>query len=168
MNFIDKQRAKVRKEKDVFIAPNATVLGDVHLGENVSIWFGAVLRADNDKIIIGARSNIQDNCVIHVDPGAPVTIGKEVIVGHLALIHGATVGDNSLIGMGSTILNHAKIGNWCIIGANALIPSGMEIPDYSIVMGSPGKVVKTLSKEMQEKVRQNAEVYVELAKKYMS
>ena len=167
MLYIDELMAKVRKGKEVFIAPNATVLGDVILGDNVSIWFGAVLRADNDSITIGRGSNFQDNCVIHVDPGKPVKIGEEVIVGHAAIIHGATVGNNTLIGMRATLLNGAKIGNWCIVGAHALVTENMEIPDYSIVMGSPAKVVKKLSEDQKEKVKRNARVYMELAKKYL-
>ncbi len=167
MLYIDELKAKVRKGKEVFIAPNATVLGDVVLEDNVSVWFGAVLRADNDNITVGRGSNIQDNSVIHVDPGKPVKIGEEVIVGHAAIIHGATVGNNTLIGMRSTLLNGAKIGNWCIVGAHALVTENMEIPDFSIVMGSPAKVVKILSEEQKEKVRKNAEVYIELARKYL-
>ena len=167
MNFIDELKAKVRKGREVFIAPNATVLGDVILEDNVSVWFGAVLRADNDNITIGRGSNIQDNCVIHVDPGKPVKIGEEVIVGHAAIVHGATVGNNTLIGMRATLLNGTKIGNWCIVGAHALVTENMEIPDYSIVMGSPAKIVKTLSEDQKEKVRKNAEVYIELAKQYL-
>lgn len=167
MTYIDKLRAKVRKGKEVFIAPNATVLGDIVLEDNVSIWFGAVLRADNDNITIGRGSNIQDNAVIHVDPGKPVKIGEEVIVGHAAIVHGATVGNNTLIGMRATLLNGAKIGNSCIVGAHALVTENMEIPDYSIVMGSPAKIVKTLTDEQKNKVKKNAEVYIDLAKKYL-
>lgn len=167
MKCIEELRAKVRKEKDVFIAPTATVLGEVLLGENVSVWFGAVIRADTDRITIGRGSNIQDNCVLHVDPNVPITIGEEVIVGHGAIIHGATIGNNTLVGMRATILNNAKVGNWCIVGAHALVTEGMVIPDYSIVMGAPAKVVKTLTEEQKHKVKRNAEVYVELARKYL-
>lgn len=157
----------VQKGKDVFIAPNATVIGNVSLGDECSIWFGAVLRGDGDTITIGNRTNIQDNAVIHVDPGDPVTIGDDCIVGHLALVHGATIGNNVLVGMHSTVLNGAKVGNFCIIGANAMVPAGMEIPDYSLVMGTPAKVVKELSPAHIERVKKNAEVYVELAKEYI-
>lgn len=155
------------KGKDVFIAPNATVIGNVSLGDECSIWFGAVLRGDGDTITIGHRTNIQDNAVVHVDPGDPVSIGNDCIIGHLALVHGATIGNNVLVGMHSTIMNGAKVGNFCIIGANAMVPAGMEIPDYSLVMGTPAKIVKQLSPEHIEKVKKNAAVYVELAKEYI-
>jgi carbonic anhydrase/acetyltransferase-like protein (isoleucine patch superfamily) len=167
MSYISELQAKVRKEKDVFIAPNATVLGDVHLGEEVSVWFNAVIRGDSDSITIGRGSNVQDHCLIHVDPGVPVSIGEEVILGHSAIVHGATIGNNTLIGMRASVLNHAKVGNWCIIGAHALVTEGMEVPDYSVVMGSPGKVVKTLTDAQKERVKKNAEAYVKLAKKYL-
>jgi carbonic anhydrase/acetyltransferase-like protein (isoleucine patch superfamily) len=167
MDFLNELRAKVKKGKDVFIAPNATVLGDVDIGNEVSVWFGAVIRADTDKISIGDRSNIQDNAVLHVDPGVPVKIGNEVIVGHSAIIHGAAIADNTLIGMHSVILNHAQIGSWCIIGANSLVTEGTIIPDFSIVMGSPARVVKILPPERTEKIRKNAEAYVKLAQRYL-
>jgi len=167
MAFFDDLKAKVRKENDVFIAPNATVIGNVELNDNSSVWFGAVLRGDNDKITIGKRTNIQDNAVIHVDPGFPVNIGEDVIVGHAAIIHGASIGNNTLIGMRATVLNGAIIGNFCIIGAHALVTERMVIPDYSVVMGSPGKVVKQLTEKQIESVKKNAEVYMELAKKYL-
>src|SRR5688572_25738193 len=135
------------KGREVFIAPNAILIGNISLGDEVSVWFGAVLRADTDKITIGNRSNIQDNAVLHVDPGAPVNIGHDVVVGHSAVIHGATIGDHVLIGMHSTVLNHASIGNFCIIGANALVTEGMQVPDYSVVLGSPARIVKKLSED---------------------
>ena len=159
---------KVRKEKDVFIAPNATVIGNVSLGAQSSVWFGAVLRGDGDSITIGERTNIQDGSIIHVDPGFPVEIGNEVIVGHAAIVHGAKIGNNTLIGMRSTLLNGVVVGDWCIIGAHALLTEGMQIPDYSVVMGAPAKIVKTLSEEQKQKVKRNAEVYVELAAKYLN
>lgn len=165
--YIDHLTAKVKKANGVFIAPGATVIGDVELGENVSVWFGAVLRGDSDKISIGDGSNVQDNCVVHVDPGKPVSIGKEVIVGHAAIIHGATVGDNTLIGMRATLLNNVKVGKWCIIGANALLTEGTEIPDYSVVLGAPGKVVRQVTEEDKVRIKRNAEAYVELKGKYL-
>lgn len=167
MSYLEELRTKVRKERNVFTAPGATVIGDVHLGEGCSVWFGAVVRADTDTIKVGRGTNIQDNAVLHVDPGVPISIGEEVIVGHGAIIHGATVGNNTLIGMRATVLNNAKVGNWCIIGAHALVTEGMKIPDFSIVMGMPGKVVRTLSEEHKRRVKRNAEVYMELARKYM-
>ena len=166
MGYIEKLKAKVKKENNVFIAPNATVIGNVELKENSSVWFGAVLRGDNDKITIGERTNIQDNAIIHVDPGFSATIGNDVIIGHAAIVHGATIGNNTLIGMRATVLNGAVIGNFCIIGAHALVTEKMQVPDYSVVMGSPGKVVKQLTDKQIEAVKKNADVYVELAKKY--
>lgn len=127
-----------------YIAPGAQVIGQVILERNASIWFNAVLRADNEPIHIGEGSNVQDGCVCHVDPGFPLIMGANVTVGHMALLHGCTVGDGTLIGMGAVVLNGAKIGKDCLIGANALITEGKEIPDRSLVMGQPGKVVRTL------------------------
>lgn len=153
--------------KEVFVAPNATLIGRVNLGDESSVWFGAILRADNDDITIGARSNIQDGCILHVDPGVPVVIGEDVVVGHGAIVHGATVGDNTLIGMRATLLNHVKVGKCCIIGAHSLLTEGTEIPDYSVVMGIPGKVVKQLTPEQAEKIKKNAVNYVSLGKRYL-
>jgi carbonic anhydrase/acetyltransferase-like protein (isoleucine patch superfamily) len=158
----------MNKGKDVYIAPNATIIGNVELGDKVSIWFGAVLRGDNDLIKVGARTNIQDLAIVHVDPGVPVNIGKEVTVGHAAIIHGATIGDNSLIGMRATIMNHAKIGRNCVIGAHALVTEGMEIPDNSVVMGAPAKIVKEIKEEDKAKLLASALHYVRNAKRYIS
>jgi carbonic anhydrase/acetyltransferase-like protein (isoleucine patch superfamily) len=166
-DYIEKLAAKVKKADGVFIASGATVIGDVNLGANVSVWFGAVIRADSDSITIGEGSNVQDNCVVHVDPGKPVNIGREVIVGHAAIIHGASVGNNTLIGMRATLLNNVKVGQWCIIGAHALLTEGTEIPDYSVVLGSPGKVVRQVTEEDKVKIKRNAEAYVELKGKYL-
>ena len=157
----------VQKGKDVWISDTARVFGKVILGDECSVWFGAVLRGDNDWIKVGSRTNIQDQVVIHVDEGFPVTIGNECILGHGAIVHGATLGNNILVGMHATILNGAKIGNFCIIGSNALVTENTIIPDYSIVMGTPAKVVKQLSEEQIEKVKQNAQNYVELSKEYI-
>ena len=133
-----------RDEGAVFVAANATVLGDVTLGRGVNIWYGAVLRADEGALILGENSNVQDNAVLHCDPGGQVVLGKNVTVGHSALVHGCTVGDNSLIGMHATILNHAVVGRNCIIGAGALVPEGMVIPDNSVAVGVPARVIKTI------------------------
>lgn len=160
-------KTPIKKGKDVFIAPNATVIGQVTLGDEVSVWYGAVLRADADVIEIGSRTNIQDNAVVHCDPGAPAIIGEDCIIGHLALVHGAQLGNHVLVGMNSTLLNNAKVGDYCIIGANALVTAGTVIPPYSLVMGSPAKVVKQLTSEQIEKIKQNAEVYVDLSKGYL-
>ncbi len=130
--------------EDTWIAPDANVIGRVILEAGASIWFGTTIRGDNEPIRIGAGSNVQENCVFHTDPGCPLTIGRDCTIGHKAMLHGCTIGDGSLIGMGATVLNGAKIGAGCLIGAGALIPEGKEIPDGSLVMGMPGKVVRSL------------------------
>lgn len=155
------------KGKDVFIAPNATVIGNINLGNEVSVWFGAVLRGDNDEIIIGDRSNVQDNAIIHVDPNCPVHIGHDCIIGHAAIVHGAKLGNHVLIGMHATILNKAVIGDFCIIGANALVTEGTQIPPYSLVLGSPAKVVKQITAEQIEKIKLNVQSYADLSKVYL-
>ena len=157
-----------QKGKNIFIAPTATVIGDVTLGDEVSIWFGAVLRGDSDTISIGARTNIQDNAVIHCDPNDPAIIGEECIIGHCAIVHGAKLANNVLVGMNATVLNNAEIGEFSIIGANALVTAGTIIPPYSLVLGSPAKVVKKLSEEQVEGIRINAKVYVDKAKEYIA
>ena len=157
-----------QKGKNIFIAPNATVIGDVALGDEVSIWFGAVLRGDSDSISVGARTNIQDNAVIHCDPNDPAVIGEECIIGHCAIVHGAKLANNVLVGMNATVLNNAEIGEFSIIGANALVTAGTIIPPYSLVLGSPAKVVKKLSKDQVEGIRINAKVYVDKAKEYIA
>ena len=157
-----------QKGKNIFIAPNATVIGDVALGDEVSIWFGAVLRGDSDSISVGARTNIQDNAVIHCDPNDPAVIGEECIIGHCAIVHGAKLANNVLVGMNATVLNNAEIGEFSIIGANALVTAGTIIPPYSLVLGSPAKVVKKLSEEQIEGILINAKVYVDKAKEYIA
>ncbi len=149
-----------------WIAGNATVLGRVVLEHEASVWFNAVLRGDNEPIVIGERSNVQDGSVLHTDPGAPLTLGPDVTVGHMAMLHGCTVGANSLIGIGAVVLNHVKIGRNCLIGAKALITEGKEIPDNSMVLGSPGKVVRTLSDEEAAGLTLSAAHYVENWKRY--
>jgi len=151
---------------DVYIAPNAQVMGNVEMLPESSVWFGAVLRGDNDLIKIGARSNIQDNSVLHTDPGMPLTLGEGVIVGHQVMLHGCTIGDNTLIGIGATILNGAKIGNNCLIGAHALITEGKVIPDGSMVVGAPGKIIRELNEQQIAMLRLNADVYVANAKRF--
>jgi carbonic anhydrase/acetyltransferase-like protein (isoleucine patch superfamily) len=145
---------------EYWIAPTATVVGHVILKKNASVWFGAVLRGDNDPIIVGENSNVQDNSVLHTDVGQPLTIGANVTIGHMVMLHGCQIGDGSLIGIGSIILNGAKIGRNCIIGASSLITEGKEIPDNSMVMGSPGKVVRTLTDEQAAGVAVGALHYV--------
>ncbi len=150
----------------VFIAPNATLVGDISIGENSSVWFGTVIRGDRDKVTIGKGTNIQDLSLLHEDPDCPLIIGDEVIVGHRCILHGCTIKNNSLIGMGTIIMNKASIGNFCIIGAGALITEGMIIPDYSLVIGSPAKIIKQVTDEHILKIKLNAQTYIDLAKQY--
>lgn len=157
----------IGKGKEVFIADTARVIGNITLGDEVSIWFGAVLRGDGDKISIGNRSNIQDNATIHVDPGFPVEIGEECIIGHGAVVHGAKISNNVLIGIHATVLNGAQIGSYSIIAAGALVTEGMIIPSNSLVVGVPGKVIRTIGAEQMEKIKKNAESYVKLSKIYL-
>ena len=154
------------RSKDYWIADNATVLGSVIMAHNVSIWFNAVIRGDNEVITIGENSNIQDGSVLHTDPGLPLTIGKNVTVGHKVMLHGCTIGDNSLIGINAVVLNGAKIGKNCLIGANSLIPEGREIPDGSLVMGSPGKIIRALTAEQIKGLTMSAAGYVANFKRY--
>ena len=151
---------------EYWIAPTAVVVGNVILKKNASIWFGAVLRGDNDPITVGENSNVQDNSVLHTDLGAPLTIGDNVTVGHMVMMHGCTVGDNSLIGIGSIVLGGARIGRNCLIGAGALITEGKDIPDFSVVMGAPGRVVRTLSPEQAGGLAAGALHYVDNWKRF--
>jgi carbonic anhydrase/acetyltransferase-like protein (isoleucine patch superfamily) len=155
-----------QRAEGVWVAPNATVIGDVRLGSNASVWWNAVLRGDNDPICIGANTNIQDGSVLHTDEGVPMHIGANVTVGHLVMLHGCTIGEGALIGIKSVILNGAVIGRGCLIGANSLIPEGKIIPDYSLVMGSPGKVVRQLTEEQVAGLLRSAAHYVENARRY--
>lgn len=149
-----------------FIAENATVIGNVKLHNCASIWFNVVIRGDNDPIIIGERSNIQDGSVLHTDSGYPMTIGNDVTVGHMAMLHGCEVGDGALIGIGAVVLNGAKIGKGCLIGAKALVPEGMVIPDNSLVVGAPAVIKRTLSAEQVAGIKQNALHYVENMRRF--
>ncbi len=149
-----------------WIAPNATVIGDVRMAAGASVWWNAVLRGDNDPIVIGENSNIQDGSVLHTDEGVPLTLGRDVTVGHMVMLHGCTIGDGSLIGIGSIVLNRAVIGRHCLIGANSLIPEGKVIPDRSLVMGSPGKVVRELGDEEVARLLHGASHYVYNARRY--
>ncbi|MEO9526841.1 gamma carbonic anhydrase family protein [Roseibium sp.] len=157
---LDGRRPVFPDTGDYWVAPNATLIGDIVLHDCASVWFGAVLRGDNETIAVGANSNVQDGCVFHTDMGHPLTIGANCTVGHNAILHGCTIGDNSLIGMGATVLNGAVIGSNCIIGANALIAEGKEIPDNSLVVGVPGKVVRTLPDTAAADIAKSAEGYV--------
>jgi len=156
----------VRAEGEFFIADSAIVIGAVLLKHNASVWFNAVIRGDNELITIGENSNVQDGSVLHTDPGSPLLIGSHVTVGHKVMLHGCTIGDNSLIGINAVVLNGAKIGRNCLIGANALITEGKEIPDNSMVLGSPGKVVRELTPDQIAGLRVSAVHYVENAKRY--
>ncbi len=151
----------------LFMAGNATVTGDVIIGNHVGIWFGAVVRADKDRIIIGDRSNIQDNCVVHTSKGFPVTIGNDVSIGHGAILHGCTIDNKVLVGMGAIILNGATIGNGSIIGAGTVVTEGKDIPPNSVVIGVPGKIVKQTDPDQQQHILNNAASYVELAREYI-
>ncbi len=163
---IDGKRPTLPASGNYWVADNAQVMGNVILKENASVWYGAVLRGDNDPITIGENSNIQDGSVLHTDVGCPLTIGKDVTVGHMVMLHGCTIGDETLIGIGSTILNNAKIGKNCIIGAHALIPEGKDIPDNSLVMGAPGKIIKDVSALQIQVIRGSALHYVENWKRH--
>lgn len=151
---------RVEVRGNAWVAPNATVIGSVVLENDASVWFNAVIRGDNDVITIGERSNVQDGSVLHTDEGVRLTIGRDVTVGHMVLLHGCTIGDGTLVGIKSIVLNHAKIGRNCLIGAHSLITEGKEIPDRSLVMGSPGKVVRQLTDEEVARVMANADHYV--------
>ena len=147
-------------EGQYWIAPTASVIGRVRLERNASVWFGAVLRGDNEPILIGENSNVQDGCVVHTDMGSPLTVGRNCTIGHQAMLHGCTIGDNTLIGIGAIILNNTKIGSNCLIGAHAFIPEGKVIPDNSLVMGAPGKVVRQLDDAAAARLTESAESYV--------
>ncbi|MFV1872701.1 MAG: gamma carbonic anhydrase family protein [Oleiphilus sp.] len=149
-----------------FIAPNATLIGSIEIHEKASVWFNVVIRADNDKVILGEASNIQDGSVLHIDPGYPLTIGKHVTVGHKVMLHGCSIGDNTLIGINAVVLNGAKIGENCLIGANTLIPENMEVPDGSMVVGSPGKVKRALSEQEIQMLKMGAAHYVQNGQRY--
>ena len=151
---------------DSWVASNAIIIGKVKLEKNSSIWFNAVLRGDIEKIIIDENSNIQDGSVLHTDPGCPLTVGKGVTVGHMVMLHGCEISDDTLIGIGSTILNKAKIGKNCIIGANTLVTENKTIPDNSLVLGSPGKVIRKVTDDEIKVIRENAKHYVKNSKRY--
>ncbi len=158
--------AAPKTEQAAFIAPNATICGDVTLGEGVTVWFGAVLRTEIDPMVIGKGTNIQDNCVLHCDFGYPLRLGDNVTLGHGAVVHGCTVGDNVLVGMNATILNGAVIGAGAVIAAGALVKENMQVPEGALVVGVPGKVVRINGPETAEAVAQNAAHYVDWGKEY--
>ena len=164
--FYDLEDKKTKNSGENWVAPNAVLIGDVTLEKNTSIGFNATLRGDIENIHIGEGSNVQDGSVLHTDPGYPLKVGKNVTIGHLVMLHGCTIGDNSLIGIGAVILNNAKIGNNCVIGAKSLITENKEIPDNSLVVGSPGRVIRKLTEEEIKAVKENAIRYQENWKKY--
>ncbi|MCC5960583.1 MAG: gamma carbonic anhydrase family protein [Rhodobacteraceae bacterium] len=156
---LDGQRPDVPEDGDFWVAPGAHVIGNVVLGQGVSIWFGCTLRGDNEPIVLGAGTNVQENCILHTDMGYPLSIGAQCTIGHKAILHGCTIGDGSLIGMGATVLNGAVIGKGCLIGAGALVTEGKEIPDASLVMGAPGRVVRQLDEAARARLVQSAAGY---------
>ncbi len=163
---IDGIAPELPPDGEYFIAPNAVLIGRVRLLKNASIWFGAVLRGDNDWIIIGENANVQDNAVIHTDPGLPAVLGANVTVGHNAVIHSAEVGKGALIGMGATLLNGAQIGAGSVVGANALVGEGKTFPPGSLIVGAPARVLRTLTDEQRLRVQSGADIYVANAKRY--
>nr|WP_272892095.1 gamma carbonic anhydrase family protein [Stutzerimonas stutzeri] len=158
--------SRVETHPESWVAPNATLVGKIRLDAGANVWFGAVLRGDNELIHVGVNSNVQDGSVMHTDMGYPLTLGTGVTVGHNAMLHGCTVGDYSLVGINAVILNGAKIGKYCIIGANTLIAEGKEIPDGSLVVGSPGKVVRELTEQQKKMLEASAAHYVHNAQRY--
>jgi carbonic anhydrase/acetyltransferase-like protein (isoleucine patch superfamily) len=162
----DIEDRRVQLIGEPFIAPNATLIGSVIVEDAASIWFNVVVRADNDLIRIGAGSNIQDGSVLHVDPGFPMTIGRHVTVGHKVILHGCEIGDGSLIGMNAVVLNGARIGQGCLIGANALVTEKMVVPDGAVILGSPGKIVRTLDEAARQKLAKSALHYIENGRRY--
>jgi carbonic anhydrase/acetyltransferase-like protein (isoleucine patch superfamily) len=149
-----------------FVAPSASLIGAVKMAANASVWFNCVLRADNEPIVIGENSNVQDGSVLHVDPGYPIEIAANVTIGHKVMLHGCQIGEGTLIGMNAVVLNGARIGKNCLIGANALVTENMEIPDGSMVLGSPAKVVKTLDEKLQMRLAEGAKHYVDNGARY--
>jgi len=153
-------RAPLFPEDAAFwIAPTAVLIGDVQLKSGASVWFGAVLRGDNEPIVVGEDSNVQDGCILHTDPGKPLTLGQGVTIGHGVMLHGCEVGDNSLVGMGAILLNGVKVGRNCLIGAGALITENKQIPDGSLVLGSPGKIVGPISDDQRRSLVRSAQTY---------
>nr|WP_294813770.1 gamma carbonic anhydrase family protein [uncultured Sphingomonas sp.] len=151
---------------DAWVAPSADLIGDVHLGELASVWFGAVIRADNTPIVVGARTNVQDGAMLHSDPGAPCTLGSDVTVGHHAILHGCTIGDRTLIGMGATILNRAVIGEDCLVGAGALITEGKTFPPGHLIVGSPARAIRPLDDMQKAMLKASAALYAAKQRDY--
>ncbi len=165
---LDGTAPRFEDEAGNWIAPDAVLIGNVHVGRNVGVWFGVVVRGDNEAIVIGADTNVQEHAMMHTDPGFPLTIGKGCTVGHRAILHGCTIGDNSLIGMGAIVLNGAKIGRNSLVGAGALVTEGKEFPDNSLIVGSPARVVRELDEKAVAGLRASAAHYVENARRFMT
>ena len=160
--------ARVETHPQSWVAPNAVLVGKVKLEEGANVWFNAVLRGDNELILIGKNSNVQDGTVMHTDMGYPLTIGAKCTIGHKAMLHGCTIGEGTLIGMGATVLNGAKIGRNCLVGANALVTEGKEFPDGSLIVGSPARVARQLTPEQIEGLRHSAQHYIDNARRFRS
>ncbi len=162
------ERRPVLEGSGHYVAPNATVIGSVVLGDAASVWFNAVLRGDNDWLRIGARSNIQDGAILHTDPGLELRLGEGVTIGHRVMLHGCSVGDNALIGIGSTVLNGARIGANCIVGAHALVTEGKEFPEGSLILGAPARVSRELTDDEIAMISKSADIYVDNARRFSS
>ena len=163
---LDGQAPELPADGIYFIADTASVIGKVRLKSSASVWFGAVIRGDNEWIEIGTRSQIQDNATLHTDPGFPLTIGRDCVIGHHVVLHGCTIGDSTLIGMGAIVLNGAKIGEHCLVGAGALVTEGKAYPDNSMILGAPAKAVRTTDDEVRRMIARAADVYVKRWKRY--
>ena len=163
---IDGTAPEFEDQSSNWIAPDASVIGRVRIGRDAGIWFGAVVRGDNEPIVIGAESNVQEHVVMHTDPGFPLTIGQGCTIGHRAMLHGCTIGDNSLIGIGAIVLNGARIGRNSLVGAGALVTEGKEFPDNSLIIGSPAKAVRTLDEAAADRLRLSAVHYVENGRRF--
>jgi carbonic anhydrase/acetyltransferase-like protein (isoleucine patch superfamily) len=164
--MLDGVAPELPPEGRFFVAPDASLIGRVRLREDANVWFGAVLRGDNEWIEVGERSNVQDHSVLHTDMGFPLTIGADVTVGHGVILHGCVIGEGSLIGMGATIMNNARIGRFCIVGANALIPEGKAYPDFSLIVGAPARIARALEPSAAEDLLRSARHYVENGRRY--
>ncbi len=163
---LDGIEPQLPEEGFCWIAPSAVLIGKVILAEDTGIWFGAVLRGDNEPIKIGKATNIQENCVLHTDMGFPLVVGNGCTIGHKAMLHGCTIGDNTLIGMGATVLNNAVVGNNCLIGAGAFVGEGKVIPDNSLVVGMPGKVIRTIDEKTEKMLQASSALYVANARRF--
>jgi carbonic anhydrase/acetyltransferase-like protein (isoleucine patch superfamily) len=163
---LDGQAPELPADDRYWVAETATLIGRVRLKSQTSVWFGAVLRGDNEWIELGDRSQIQDNCTLHNDPGFPLTIGADCVIGHNVILHGCTIGDNCLVGMGAIMLNGSRIGRGCLVGAGALITEGKEFPDNSLIVGSPARAVRTLDDEARAMIARGADIYVRRSQQY--